>query len=86
MSMKKRLAYRTVSYLSATKVLLAFETPFWERENMNIKGGATFTDLNVKQIYYPTWSRNSSKTPFRLFFYPPKASEASEWRCLEISL
>jgi hypothetical protein len=48
-----------VGYTSATKVLLAFETPFWERENSR-KGGATFTDLAIKQVYYPQLGHNTN--------------------------
>lgn len=60
LSTEKRLALRTIAYFSATKVLLVFETPFWERDNNGIKGGATYTDLNIKQIFYPMSARNSS--------------------------
>jgi len=58
-----------VSYVSATKVLLVFENPFWERENGKKMGGATFTDLNIKQIFYPEQSLNSSK-----FFHKTNAT------------
>ena len=37
--------------LALSKVVLAFEKPFWADQNGDI-GGATLTDLPVKQIYY----------------------------------
>ncbi len=33
LSTQKRYAIRTARYTAATKVLLAFEAPFWEREH-----------------------------------------------------
>jgi monoamine oxidase len=53
LSTKKWYALRTAAYSAATKVLMVFETPFWERENEGKKGGSILTDLNVRQIYYP---------------------------------
>jgi monoamine oxidase len=51
---RKRLALRTTTYTAATKVVMAFKYPFWERENgKENKGGSTLTDLHIKQIYYP---------------------------------
>ena len=37
--------------LTISKVVLAFEKPFWADQNGGT-GGATLTDLPVKQIYY----------------------------------
>ena len=57
----KRFAMRTAGYTSATKVILAFETPFWETTTGKTRrGGATFTDLAIKQIYYPQQGHNSN--------------------------
>jgi len=53
---------RTAGYMAATKVILAFETPFWEREQGQLKGGATFTDLSIKQIYYPQRGQNTNSS------------------------
>ena len=61
LSTQKRRALRTASYTSATKVLMAFDTPFWEREN-KFKGGSTLTDLHVRQIYYPQTGMNPNST------------------------
>lgn len=61
MSTQKRRALRTAAYSSATKVLMAFDTPFWEREN-KYKGGSTLTDLHVRQIYYPQAGMNPNST------------------------
>ena len=49
---QKTHALRTTPYSSSTKVILAFETPFWDKDNNNKVGGSTLTDLPVKQIYY----------------------------------
>ena len=49
LSIKKRMALRTVSYTGGTKVLMVFERPFWQREHGQAKGGSTFTDLHIKQ-------------------------------------
>jgi L-amino-acid oxidase len=51
---RKANAIRSVTFSSASKVVLAFKYPFWERENGHIKnGGSVKTDLPVRQIYYP---------------------------------
>ena len=52
LSVQKTHALRTTPYSSSTKVILAFETPFWDKDNNNKVGGSTLTDLPVKQIYY----------------------------------
>merc|ERR1712110_182496 len=52
LSVQKTHALRTTPYSSSTKVILAFETPFWDEDNNNKVGGATNTDLPVKRIYY----------------------------------
>jgi len=51
LSLQKTHALRTTPYSSSTKVVLAFEKPFWADQNGDT-GGATLTDLPVKQIYY----------------------------------
>ena len=62
LSARKRYALRTAGYTSATKVVLAFETPFWETATVGkrSKGGATFTDLAIKQVYYPQLGHNTN--------------------------
>ena len=47
--MDAQLDIQILNWLS--KVVLAFEKPFWADEN-GVIGGATLTDLPVKQIYY----------------------------------
>ena len=64
LSPQKRFSLRTARYTAATKVFLVFETPFWERENGLLKGGSTFTDLNVKQIYYPQRGQNDNSSKY----------------------
>jgi monoamine oxidase len=51
LSPQKSHALRTIQYSSSNKVILVFEHPFWE-EKFGEEGGATMTDLPVKQIYY----------------------------------
>jgi len=50
-SLQKIHALRTTPYSSSTKVVLAFEEPFWAGQN-NDTGGSVLTDLPVKQIYF----------------------------------
>ncbi len=59
LSVKKVHALRTTPYSSSTKVILAFEKPFWSEHNAFAIGGASITDLPVKQIYY---EMNKSKS------------------------
>ena len=47
--MDAQLDIQILNWLS--KVVLAFEKPFWADQNGDT-GGATLTDLPVKQIYY----------------------------------
>ena len=61
LSTLKRHAMRTVSYSAATKVLMAFETSFWDREN-KFMGGSILTDLHIRQVYYPQKGMNSNST------------------------
>ena len=64
LSVQKRHALRTTPYSSSTKVVLAFEHPFWEEDNSYTVGGATMTDLPVKQVYY---EMNKSKSGMIFF-------------------
>ena len=41
---------------------MVFETPFWQREHGHLKGGATLTDLHIKQIYYPQSGSSPNST------------------------
>ena len=61
MSTQKRRALRTAAYSSATKVLMAFETSFWDREN-KVMGGSILTDLHIRPVYYPQKGMNSNST------------------------
>ncbi len=62
LSTKKKLALRTATYSAGTKVLMVFEAPFWQREHGRSKGGATLTDLHIRQIYYPQKGMNTNST------------------------
>ena len=66
LSVQKTHALRTTPYSSSTKVILAFETPFWDKDNNNKVGGSTLTDLPVKQIYY---EMNRAKGGIFLFIH-----------------
>ena len=44
--------------LTISKVVLEFEKPFWADQNGGT-GGATLTDLPVKQIYYDMTTHKS---------------------------
>ncbi len=50
----KEAALRRLRYDASTKVLLAFQSPFWERNFGNRNGGYVLTDLPVQTIYYPS--------------------------------
>ncbi|XP_040567147.1 L-amino acid oxidase isoform X2 [Lepeophtheirus salmonis] len=50
----KRYTLRTARISSAVKVVLTFNTPFWEK--LGIKGGKSVTDLPSKSIVYPSFS------------------------------
>ena len=65
LSLQKTHALRTTPYSSSTKVVLAFEKPFWAEQNSHKVGGATLTDLPVKQIYY---EMNKSKSGKCIYF------------------
>ncbi|XP_058409833.1 L-amino-acid oxidase-like [Diceros bicornis minor] len=49
----------SVHYTSATKVVLACNEPFWERDG--IQGGVSITDRPSRYIYYPSHSPPSGK-------------------------
>ena len=55
---RKMHALRSVTFTAATKVIISFKFPFWQRENgFEKKGGKVITDLPIKQIYYPQKSK-----------------------------
>nr|XP_025712153.1 LOW QUALITY PROTEIN: L-amino-acid oxidase-like [Callorhinus ursinus] len=60
LSPDKTEALRLVHYTSATKVILACEEPFWERDG--IRGGVSVTDRPSRYIYYPSHSFPSGKS------------------------
>jgi monoamine oxidase len=49
LSTKKRYAIRTARYTAASKVILAFETPFWEREHGKVKIPKTVLETSVRK-------------------------------------
>lgn len=59
LSLDKVDALRSVHYTSATKVVLACEEPFWERDG--IRGGVSITDRPSRYIYYPSHCLPSGK-------------------------
>ncbi|KAK5603667.1 hypothetical protein CRENBAI_002747 [Crenichthys baileyi] len=54
LSIKKRVALRTVHYDSATRITLTFSEKFWEKDG--IKGGKSITDRPSRFIYYQSHS------------------------------
>ncbi|XP_036598567.1 L-amino-acid oxidase-like [Trichosurus vulpecula] len=52
LSQAKQDALRSIHYTSDTKVVLACQERFWERDG--IKGGVSITDLPTRFIYYPS--------------------------------
>ncbi|KAM5322258.1 L-amino-acid oxidase-like [Glossophaga mutica] len=59
LSLDKVEALRSVRYASATKVVLACNESFWERDG--IRGGYSITDRPSRSIYYPSHSFPSGK-------------------------
>jgi monoamine oxidase len=53
-------AVAEVAYLPAVKVGLQFARRFWEDEE-HIYGGGTYTNLDIGQIWYPSWGYHSAK-------------------------
>uniref|UniRef100_A0A8C6DIW4 Amine oxidase n=1 Tax=Moschus moschiferus TaxID=68415 RepID=A0A8C6DIW4_MOSMO len=59
LSQDKTDALSSVHYTSATKVVLACNESFWERDG--IQGGVSITDLPSRYIYYPSHRLPSGK-------------------------
>lgn len=55
---KKLASIRNTFYCPATKVLFHCAQAFWQKDG--IKGGASFSDEGVRQIYYPSIKFNPS--------------------------
>ncbi|TRY75662.1 hypothetical protein TCAL_01274 [Tigriopus californicus] len=53
LSQNKSIALRNANYQPSTKVILVFDTPFWEMGDKSLKGGQTVSDLPLKIVYYP---------------------------------
>ncbi|CAG8454829.1 15326_t:CDS:2 [Gigaspora rosea] len=71
LSYKKRNAIREIDYEFAGKIFLQFKSRFWEKppfesganpttSNIGIIGGATFTDLPIRTIVYPSYYQGTS--------------------------
>ncbi|XP_071743759.1 L-amino-acid oxidase isoform X1 [Lepeophtheirus salmonis] len=54
LSTSKRYTLRAARISPSVKVVLTFNTPFWEK--LGIKGGKSVTDLPSKSIVYPSFS------------------------------
>jgi monoamine oxidase len=59
-SRAKQRAIRQLHYEAATKVLLQCRRRFWEEDD-GIFGGATITDLPIRNIYYPEHGRETGR-------------------------
>lgn len=56
----KQRAIRQLHYDASAKILLQFRRRFWEDDD-GIVGGATFTDLPIRAVFYPTHSRETGR-------------------------
>ncbi|XP_006886672.1 PREDICTED: L-amino-acid oxidase-like [Elephantulus edwardii] len=59
LSSRKMDALRSLHYTSSTKVILACNESFWERDG--IRGGVSITDHPSRYIYYPSHSMPNGK-------------------------
>lgn len=59
-SWSKERAIRNLHYESATKIFFEARERFWETEDQ-IFGGASVTDLAIRNIYYPEHGRDSGR-------------------------
>ena len=55
---KKLASIEDTFYCPATKVLFHCAQPFWQKDG--IKGGASFSDEGIRQVYYPSIKYNAS--------------------------
>ena len=61
--------------------MLAFEKPFWSKENDFKVGGSALTDLPVKQVYY---EMNKSKSGKGFFLFVFLGYTRKIWRFYEL--
>lgn len=54
LSREKRRAIRQLHYDNSCKIFLEFDEHFWMKQPFNINGGKSVTDLQIRQVYYPT--------------------------------
>ncbi|HXV99953.1 MAG TPA: flavin monoamine oxidase family protein, partial [Anaerolineae bacterium] len=59
-SSKMQAAIRAINYIPTGKMGLQFSRRFWE-EDEQIFGGITRTNMNITQIWYPSWGYLSQK-------------------------
>ena len=52
LSQNKSVALRSTYYESSSKILLAFESPFWESNPEERKGGYVITDLPLQTVHF----------------------------------
>ncbi|KAF0394549.1 amine oxidase [Gigaspora margarita] len=71
LSYEKRNAIREMDYSFSGKIFLQFKSRFWEKtpsetganpttSNIGIVGGATYTDLSIRTLVYPSYYQNIS--------------------------
>jgi monoamine oxidase len=51
----QRTAFRMLEYIPSVKIALKFTTRWWTRLLQPIRGGRSATDLNLRQIVYPSY-------------------------------
>ena len=75
----KRRAIRQLHYDSATKIFLQCRRRFWEEDDA-IFGGATVTDLAVRNVYYPEHGRETGRGVLLASY--TWSAEARQWGAL----
>lgn len=75
----KRRAIRQLHYDSATKIFLQCRRRFWEEDD-GILGGATVTDLAVRNVYYPEHGRETGRGVLLASY--TWSDEARQWGAL----
>jgi monoamine oxidase len=79
LSSGKRRAIRQLHYDSATKIFFQSQRRFWEDDD-GIFGGATVTDLPVRNVYYPEHGRDTGRGVLLASY--TWSGEARQWGAL----
>jgi glycine/D-amino acid oxidase-like deaminating enzyme len=74
---------RQVNYVCATKILLSFNVSWWYTQE-NLSGGQSITDLNIRNVYYPSVINNQTNGGTMLVSYT-SAQDTLVWQSLSES-